>query len=101
MRTLIVTASSKTKRKDNLTFTKPSTTFAESISDKNRQELLTSRSTLLEEFGFVKGPDTHFNIKPASEKEYLPAYSRYKGRTFSKVSEDAWNSLISKLNKLL
>jgi cytoplasmic iron level regulating protein YaaA (DUF328/UPF0246 family) len=66
MKTLIVTASSKSKRKENLIFKKQHKTFSNTISDKNRQELLT----------------------------FLPAYSRYKGRTFSKVTEEAWTSLI-------
>ncbi|MHA2095247.1 MAG: peroxide stress protein YaaA [Candidatus Hodarchaeales archaeon] len=94
MKTLIVTASSKSKRKENLIFKKPSKTFSNSISDKNRQELLKARGSLLKEFNFPEGPDTHFNFEPTSEKAFFPAYSRYKGRTFSKVTEEAWTSLI-------
>ncbi len=94
MRTLIVTASSKSKRKENLIFKKPSKTFSNSISEKNQQELLHARSSLLKEFGFSEGPDTHFNLKPTDDKDFLPAYSRYKGRTFSKVTEGAWTSLL-------
>jgi cytoplasmic iron level regulating protein YaaA (DUF328/UPF0246 family) len=96
MRTLIVTASSKSKRKENQTFKKPSKTFSDSISEKNREKLLDARSSLLREFGFSEGPDTHFNLQPTDEKEFLPAYSRYKGRTFSKVTEEAWTELIKK-----
>ncbi|MHA2032972.1 MAG: peroxide stress protein YaaA, partial [Candidatus Kariarchaeaceae archaeon] len=94
MKTLIVTASSKSKRKENLIFKKQHKTFSNTISDKNRQELLNARGSLLKEFSFPEGPDTHFNLEPTDEKAFLPAYSRYKGRTFSKVTEEAWTSLI-------
>ncbi|MFW9779517.1 MAG: peroxide stress protein YaaA [Candidatus Heimdallarchaeota archaeon] len=93
MRTLIVTASSKSKRNENQVFKKPRKTFSDSISEKNREELLGARSSLLKEFGLSEGPDTHLNLKPTDEKEFLPAYSRYKGRTFSKVTEEAWTEL--------
>jgi cytoplasmic iron level regulating protein YaaA (DUF328/UPF0246 family) len=95
MKTLIVTASSKSKKKENFIFNKPNKTFSNSISEKNQQELLNARSNLLKEFGYSEGPDTHFNLKPTDEKEFLPAYTRYKGRTFSKVTEEAWTSLIT------
>lgn len=94
MRTLIVTASSKSKRKENQIFKKPNKTFSDSISEKTREELLGARSSLLKEFGFSEGPDTHFNLEATNEKGFLPAYSRYKGRTFSKVTEEAWTQLI-------
>ena len=94
MKTLIVTASSKSKRKENIIFKKPSKSFSNSISEKSQLELLNARSSLLKEFGFAEGPDTHSNLKPTNEEAFLPAYSRYKGRTFGKVSEEAWNSLL-------
>ena len=93
MRTLIVTASSKSKSKENFIFEKPSKTFYNSISEKNQQELLNARSSLLKVLGFSKGPDTHSNLDATNEEEFLPAYKRYKGRTFSKVTEEAWKSL--------
>ena len=98
MKTLIITASSKSKRKENFIFRKPSKTFANSISEKNQRELLNARSSILKEFSFPKGPDTHFNLEPTDEELFLPAYLRYKGRTFSKVSEEAWTSLINNKN---
>ncbi|MFX1507883.1 MAG: peroxide stress protein YaaA [Promethearchaeota archaeon] len=93
MGTLIVTASSKSKSKENFIFEKPSKTFYNSISEKSQRELLNARSSLLKELGFSEGPDTHSNLEPTDEEEFLPAYLRYKGRTFSKVTEEAWSSL--------
>ena len=94
MKTLIITASSKSKRKENHIFQKTSKPFSTSISDKSSQELLDARNSLLKEFNFPKGPDTHNNLEQTDEEAFLPAYSRYKGRTFSKVTEEAWTSLI-------
>jgi cytoplasmic iron level regulating protein YaaA (DUF328/UPF0246 family) len=98
MKTLIVTASSKNKNKESLLFKKPSKTFSNSISEKNRQELLNARSNLLKVLGFSEGPDTHSNLEPSDEEEFLPAYKRYKGRTFSKVTEEAWSTLVQNDN---
>ena len=98
MRTLIVTASSKNKNKENLIFKNPSKTFSNSISEKNRLELLDARSSLLKELGFSEGPDTHPNLEPTDKEEFLPAYMRYKGRTFSKVTEEAWSILVQNIN---
>ena len=94
MKTLIVTASSKTKNKDNSGFSALNFSFAESLGSNFKQQLLNARHSLLQDFGFSAGPDTHANISPEKDEIYLPAYRRYKGRTFSKVSKEAWTTLV-------
>ena len=91
---LIVTASSKSKRTEGeIPFFAPEKSFLDSLDNKNQKSIINARTELLKEFKFDKGPDTHADIKSTSDPVYLPAYTRYSGRTFSKVSSDAWDSL--------
>ncbi len=97
LKKLIVTASSKTKNKTSeISFKKPERRFYDSLSDSHKKEFFNARSFLLNEFGLDEGPDTHQNQEMTSSAIFLPAYQRYKGRTFSKVSTEAWNNLCSK-----
>ena len=48
-----------------------------------------------DEFDIDEGPDTNPDYKQESSSAYLQAFQRYKGRTFSKVTPDAWNKLTS------
>jgi cytoplasmic iron level regulating protein YaaA (DUF328/UPF0246 family) len=101
LKKLIVTASSKTKRKtDESSFTKSNNTFYDSLSDKSKKSFFNARSIILNEFNFDEGPDTHSTITKDTSQIYLPAYKRYAGRTFSKVSSEAWNQLNSHIDKL-
>ena len=94
MKKLLVTASSKTKEKKNeISFKKPSGTFYDSLNDSNKKTFFNARTMLLHEFGFNEGPDTHKVSTKSSSTIYLPAFQRYKGRTFSKVSGEAWSIL--------
>ena len=94
MKKLLVTASSKTKEKKNeITFKKPSYTFYDSLSESNKKSFFNARSMLLHEFGFNEGPDTHQVSAKSTSSIFLPAFQRYKGRTFSKVTPDAWSVL--------
>lgn len=96
MRTLLVTASSKTKVKTNEIGFIKSATFYDSLSEKNQKKFFNARSMLLDEFGIEEGPDTNPRSDSTKSSIYLPAYQRYKGRTFSKVTQDAWKNLTSK-----
>ncbi|OLS16508.1 MAG: hypothetical protein HeimC3_54510 [Candidatus Heimdallarchaeota archaeon LC_3] len=97
---LIVTASSKSKRSEGeIPFFVPERSFIDSLNDKNIKNLIEARSELLKEFNFDKGPDTHSDLKVSSDPFFLPAYIRYSGRTFSKVTSDAWNNLNNKPDK--
>lgn len=98
MKTLIVTASSKTKNKENLDFSTADFSFTDCLAQNYKQQLLSARHSLLHDFGFSEGPDTHPNIKSTEGTIYLPAFRRYKGRTFSKVSQEAWKTLIQEKN---
>ena len=94
---LIVTASSKSKRSENeIPFLAPKRSFIDSLNEKNQKNLLKARTELLNELNLNKGPDTHNNIKPSADPVFLPAYNRYSGRTFSKVSTEAWSNLNNK-----
>ncbi len=96
MKTLLVTASSKTKIKTNETsFKRPNKTFYDSLNDNDKKSFFNARSMLLDEFGIKEGPDTHQGIDSTKSSIYLPAFLRYKGRTFSKVTSEAWNNLNS------
>ena len=95
MKKLLVTASSKTKlKKDEISFTKPKNPFYDSLTDSHRKSFFNARSALLDEFGIEQGPDTKPELKD-SFSIYLPAFQRYKGRTFSKVTPEAWDALNS------
>lgn len=94
MKKLLVTASSKTKvKKDEIAFSRPLNTFYDSLTSSNKKSFFNARSNLLNEFGIDEGPDTGSDIKNSSAI-FLPAFQRYKGRTFSQVSGDAWNNLV-------
>ena len=96
MKKLLVTASSKTKLKTNeIAFKKSEKPFYASLSDKNKKIFFNARSYLLDEFGLDEGPDTNDSLAKTEEPIYLPAYLRYKGRTFSKVTPEAWDALNS------
>lgn len=91
MKTLIVTASSKSKRSENeIPFSKLEKTFIESIDNNNKKKLLEARSNILNDFKFDKGPDSHQELKSSSKPLYLPAHVRYSGRTYSKITSPAW-----------
>jgi cytoplasmic iron level regulating protein YaaA (DUF328/UPF0246 family) len=91
MKTLIVTASSKSKRSEDETpFSSIEKSFADSIGSENKEKILQARSSLLKDFKLDKGPDTHNKIKSSAKPRYLPAYIRYSGRTYSKITDKAW-----------
>lgn len=91
MKTLIVTASSKSKRsKDEIPFDSPEKTFLNSIDEKDKKNLLKARNNLLTELKFDKGPDTNSDVESSGKPHYLPAYIRYAGRTYSKITNQAW-----------
>ena len=96
MRKLLVTASSKTKVKTNEIGFIKSATFYDSLSEKNKINFFNARSMLLSEFGIEEGPDTNPSSDSKTSSIYLPAYQRFKGRTFSKVSPNAWDNLTKK-----
>ena len=101
MKKLLVTASSKTKLKTNeISFKKPSKPFYESLSDKSKKSFFNARSMLLNEFSIEEGPDTNPDYDVQSNSVYLQAFQRYKGRTFSKVTPEAWNKLTSNTDSI-
>ena len=96
MKTLIVTASSKTKRSQNeMPFLASDKRFIEGLDNKTAKTYQTARNDLLSTLKFNKGPDTNSNLEPDSTIQYLPAYLRYTGRTYSKISSNAWESLVN------
>ncbi|MFW9928047.1 MAG: peroxide stress protein YaaA [Candidatus Thorarchaeota archaeon] len=100
MKTLIVTASSKTKsNKNELPFIFKDKRFVDTLDIKYQKSLLQARMDLLKEFHFNQGPDTHLDQKSGDEIKYLPAFSRYAGRTYSKITDDAWNILSTNPNE--
>ena len=93
MKKLLVTASSKTKvKKDEIPFIRPSNTYYDSLTSSNKKTFFNARSMLLNEFGIEEGPDTGKDVKNTPAM-YLPAFQRYKGRTFSQVTPEAWKNL--------
>ena len=95
MKTLVVMASSKTKTSKNETaFFSPSKTVTGSLDTYNRNRLLKARSELLTEFNYDEGPDTHPDKQSSTGIAFLPAYTRYSGRTYSRITGEAWTSLL-------
>lgn len=100
MKTLIVTASSKSKR---LTppkkFTYSKQRFTDSINSKFQKDLLSARKSLIETMNIEPGPDVFPKTISEDDPEFLPAYLRYSGRTYSKIDLDSWNTLSTKSNE--
>ncbi|MHA2097899.1 MAG: peroxide stress protein YaaA [Candidatus Kariarchaeaceae archaeon] len=95
MKTLIVTASSKSKKDftDNL-FNYSGKTFYNSVKPEYKTLIMDSRQELIKEMSLPDGPDLIEQRIHESEEDYLPAFIRYSGRTFSKIDQMAWNQLI-------
>jgi cytoplasmic iron level regulating protein YaaA (DUF328/UPF0246 family) len=101
MKTLIVTASSKSKNDQNIHFESPNDIrFHDSISDEFRKQLFNSRKEVIKATGIEDGPDLTKIDDDFSKLEVLPAYLRYTGRTFSKISKEAWDKLNKKNQKI-
>lgn len=95
MKTLIVTASSKSKRDftDNI-FHYSGKTFYNSIDPQYKETMLSARQELIGNMELADGPDLQETKIHESQDEYLPAFIRYSGRTFSKIDLNAWNQLV-------
>ncbi|MHA1983781.1 MAG: peroxide stress protein YaaA [Candidatus Hodarchaeales archaeon] len=94
MKTLIVTASSKSKRSEGeIPFNLLKKTFVNSIDEKNKKLFLKARNNLFSELKFDKGPDTNSDMKSTGKPLFLPAYIRYAGRTYSKITDKAWETI--------
>jgi len=95
MTTLIVTASSKSKcehtDKSNYNFAK--NTFLDSLSEDHQEQLKNSRENLISGLNIPEGSDMQVSSVDTEPEEYLPAYIRYTGRTYSQISEEAWKAL--------
>ena len=100
MKTLIVTASSKSKREETeILYKYPIKTFANSIDGNYKKILLNSRQGIVNALGLDKGPDVGENSIDEMDAKYLPAYIRYSGRTYSKISFEAWQRMIENPEK--
>lgn len=100
MKTLIVTASSKSKCDETEESWYPTgISFAESLDDKYKGELYKARAELISELGISDGPDLQDTDIDKGNPEFIPAYLRYTGRTYSKISMDAWNNLLKNQDK--
>lgn len=94
LKKLLVTASSKTKLKTGeMAFKRPDRTFYDSLTQSHQKKFFNARSFLLQEFGIEEGVDTNQIDSLQHSTVFLPAYKRYKGRTFSKVTPEAWDAL--------
>lgn len=101
MKTLIVTASSKSKR--DLTehkFNYSHQTFTNSITSSFKKTLLDSRQNVMKNMGLDPGPDLLDVNIAESDDLFLPAYIRYAGRTYSKIDHDAWNVAVENPEKV-
>lgn len=100
MKTLIITASSKSKRDvtENL-FQYSGQTFYNSIKPKFKKTLLKSRQEIITEMDLNNGPDLEETKIHESQEDYLPAFIRYSGRTFSKINSDAWSYMVENPEK--
>lgn len=95
VKTLIVTASSKSKRDmTDFLYHYSESTFYNSIKTQYKEVLLNARQKLISQIGLESGPDLDNTRIHESEEDYLPAFIRYSGRTFSKVDHRAWNSIV-------
>ena len=95
MKTLIVTASSKSKRDmTDILYQYSDKTFYNSIKPQYKEVLLKARQELIGEIGLENGPDLEKIKIHESEEEYLPAFIRYSGRTFSKIDRRAWLHMV-------
>lgn len=96
MKTLIVTASSKSKRDftDNL-FQYKDKTFYNSVKPEYKKALLNARQEIIREMGLDSGPDLKETKIHESQEDYLPAFIRYSGRTYSKIDHDAWMQMVN------
>lgn len=95
VKTLIVTASSKSKRDmTDFLYHYSESTFYNSIKTQYKEVLLSARQKLISQIGLESGPDLDNTRIHESEEDYLPAFIRYSGRTFSKVDHRAWNSIV-------
>lgn len=95
VKTLIVTASSKSKRDmtDNI-FYYSEKNFLNSIKPQYKETMLKARQELINEMSLENGPDLDETQIHESQDEYLPAYIRYSGRTFSKIDHQSWNHMV-------
>ena len=92
MKTLIVTASSKSKRQSEIyTYKPPKKRFHQIIDEEYQKSLLKSRDKVLKSTGEENGLDmTGYAVKLSYD--VLPAYKRYSGRTYSRISPEAWEN---------
>ncbi len=94
MTTLIVTASSKTKAEISLkSFEYADRSFINSIDKRYSEELLKARKSIAVSESIELGPDIIEGLADPVDNEFLPAYIRYTGRTYSRITDDAWVSL--------
>lgn len=56
------------------------------------ERLMSLRRELCREFKLVEGPDLGFE-EIENEIRYMPAYQRYNGNLYSKISHHSWNIL--------
>lgn len=92
MKTLIVTATSKSKQAGGITdFKKKRHTFLESLPRKEAEKLLALRTEILQK----TGEKPAFDTEPSKEKTValMPAYQRCTGRTFSKIPIEVWHTI--------
>ncbi|MCE7734706.1 MAG: peroxide stress protein YaaA [Candidatus Heimdallarchaeota archaeon] len=95
MKTLIVTASSKSKRDmTDILYQYSESTFYNSIKPEYKKSLLNARQELIGDIGLENGPDLEKTRIHESQEDYLPAFIRYSGRTFSKIDNQAWNHMV-------
>ncbi|MHA2249116.1 MAG: peroxide stress protein YaaA, partial [Candidatus Kariarchaeaceae archaeon] len=93
MKTLIVTASSKSKRLgDEAPFSNSSNSFLGKMDEPFSIELVKGRKSIRDEMNIPIGPDIGYSNK-SDNALYLPAFQRYAGRTYSKITSEAWNVL--------
>jgi cytoplasmic iron level regulating protein YaaA (DUF328/UPF0246 family) len=91
MKTLIVTASSKSKRDfSDYKFNYSDKTSTGSIDAGIKKQVLDARNELIKDLEIEKGPDIQAKKISKDDGTYLPAYLRYSGRTYSKINLDAW-----------
>ncbi|MHA2503373.1 MAG: peroxide stress protein YaaA [Candidatus Kariarchaeaceae archaeon] len=94
MTTLIVTASSKSKCEfTDKPYAFGSHSFADKLDTEFKQQLRDSRLHLASTLKFKMGTDIEVGSVKIEPEEYLPGYIRYTGRTYSKITDAAWQAL--------
>lgn len=98
MKTLIVNASSKSKiTKNEAPYLTTGESFQNLITKANASKLQDARLKVLKLMKVESGPD--IGNAEIEKIAFLPAYQRYSGRTYSRITNEAWQKLIDQPEK--